>query len=136
MRKFALFQSTRPRGARPLTYARAALLRIVSIHAPARGATDTTFCPRRQTRCFNPRAREGRDSYRYEETLNSLCFNPRAREGRDRPTIRVIFPSSGFNPRAREGRDGISFGKTCSNRVFQSTRPRGARLCCPPCVMG
>ena len=78
---------------------------IVSIHAPARGAT----CPRirmpSQRRCFNPRARAGRDPRRMH-----------ARAG-----------SGGFNPRARAGRDPASKGGFMTMASFQSTRPRGAR---------
>ena len=58
------FQSTRPRGARHRRLRRRRRRAKVSIHAPARGATESmdaqTF-----TRCrFNPRAREGRDAAR------------------------------------------------------------------------
>ncbi len=81
--------------------------RVVSIHAPARGATPPgphriPAAPR-----FNPRAREGRDYnvdaqraivYKFQSTrprgarlalgdsrsLLSSRFNPRAREGRDK----------------------------------------------------
>ena len=77
------FQSTRPRGARPIRATRSAPARDVSIHAPAWGATHAGFqggrhfvvsihapawgatphCdyPRQHFRCFNPRARVGRD---------------------------------------------------------------------------
>jgi len=34
----------------------------------------------------------------------------------------------GFNPRAREGRDRDGTGHISQQYVFQSTRPRGARL--------
>ena len=34
---------------------------LVSIHAPARGATTSSAGPRRSSDSFNPRAREGRD---------------------------------------------------------------------------
>ena len=34
------------------------------------------------------------------------CFNPRAREGRDRSRTRSEARHGRFNPRAREGRDG------------------------------
>ena len=55
------FQSTRPRGARPELGCKFIGIEIVSIHAPAWGATahrDTDRCGRE---CFNPRARVGRD---------------------------------------------------------------------------
>ena len=147
---------------------------MVSIHAPARGAT--CFVSLLKTlieSCFNPRAREGRDLQ--DKTLAGMldaCFNPRAREGRDikicktlqrdfwfqstrprgaRPTSKTndhanaqfqstrprgarrhpsgLFPNQSrcFNPRAREGRDDVVSGFADLGSAFQSTRPRGAR---------
>src|SRR5690554_1336973 len=55
-----VFQSTRPRRARP---------------APVAGWALIT--------CFNPRAREGRDGLITLGTRRQARFNPRAREGRD-----------------------------------------------------
>ena len=57
-----MFQSTRPRGARP---------KFQRLQFPNVG--------------FNPRAREGRDVWQgFLEAPTSDSFNPRAREGRDR----------------------------------------------------
>ncbi len=88
-----LFQSTRPRGARRgITIylsgvacfnprARAGrdgdaamvqLVDMVSIHAPARGATDTPRWTRHWKGSFNPRARAGRDNTVYRFTTNAL----------------------------------------------------------------
>ena len=56
-------------------------------------------------------------------------FNPRAHAGRDsdyRQVLVVFFPC--FNPRAHAGRDEQGVATPCSENVFQSTRPRGARL--------
>ena len=63
----ALFQSTRPRGARPQLYDQGGNI-VVSIHAPAGGATDDLACA---DLCysFNPRARGGRDAL----LIRSLC---------------------------------------------------------------
>ncbi len=55
----------------------------VSIHAPARGATVRPMCVSLTARCFNPRAREGRDHSASRTRRVSSRFNPRAREGRD-----------------------------------------------------
>ena len=97
----------------------------VSIHAPAWGATI---------------AKQGGDL--------SRCFNPRARVGRDLRLPPCAAPRFGFNPRARVGRDlynitgkydidvsihAPAWGATLllayslSVMWFQSTRPRGAR---------
>ena len=86
-----------------LTFIR--LIALVSIHAPAWGAT----CRRRfgcdNSSGFNPRARVGRDLGESDRCCQCQCFNPRARVGRD--TRR--FPPKKFllcfNPRARVGRD-------------------------------
>ena len=59
------------------------MMRIVSIHAPARGATRSRHCLRSEAGCFNPRAREGRDGGNHAVQGDDLRFNPRAREGRD-----------------------------------------------------
>ncbi len=103
-----VFQSTRPRGAR-LGCAVACLRQVrVSIHAPARGATD-----------------DGTAS-----TGGRVRFNPRARAGRDRDAacrcsiVRCMFQST--RPRgARRQLPSTSAMRACIE--FQSTRPRGAR---------
>ena len=56
---------------------------IVSIHAPVKGATIIDRSDEGGTRCFNPRAREGRDMAHNTKAEFIRCFNPRAREGRD-----------------------------------------------------
>ena len=58
-------------------------LLAVSIHAPVKGATISTVTVTSLMTCFNPRAREGRDSRWKNVDSASRCFNPRAREGRD-----------------------------------------------------
>jgi len=102
-----VFQSTRPRGARPLLVFNRGGRDIVSIHAPAWGATrqcqrfsqsislvsihapawgatglDLPLCGTLSS--FNPRARVGRDlGYMRRERAIHARFNPRARVGRD-----------------------------------------------------
>ena len=77
---------------------------------------------------FNPRAREGRD--REIEFFQALSkrFNPRAREGRDFRADSPCGWGECFNPRAREGRDPYLMQGIWIGTLFQSTRPRGARL--------
>ena len=103
---YAVFQSTRPRGARRRCLglstflpsvsihapARGATVKLrelemrhkVSIHAPARGATRRSCACHAPSGCFNPRAREGRDLCGRGNGSARRGFNPRAREGRDR----------------------------------------------------
>ena len=125
---FSTFQSTRPQGARLLSPAALRCCRcfnprarrgrdgyltdvnvidgVVSIHAPAGGATKRSRGYDNLSHCFNPRARRGRDKLRSWGGGCSERFNPRARRGRD----------SGFDV-CRVASGG-----------FQSTRPQGARL--------
>ena len=56
-----VFQSTRPRGARPLELPIVFLDPLVSIHAPAGGATLIQMVLIQRLISFNPRARGGRD---------------------------------------------------------------------------
>ena len=80
---------------------------------------------------FNPRARVGRDVRRSRAALKNISFNPRARVGRDLPMNDTPEPVERFNPRARVGRDAIRVGEMMMSGLFQSTRPRGARLTRP-----
>ena len=77
------FQSTRPRGARRLDRARASFRVLVSIHAPARGATVDidVFGNNIYVSIHAPaRGATANDAKRHS-TIKS--FNPRARAGRD-----------------------------------------------------
>ncbi len=103
---------------------------IVSIHAPAGGAT---FAPRwRKVRVlsFNPRARGGRDLLSCSTTTILECFNPRARGGRDTASlplysdddVSIHAPAGGATPSA-----SVSLFVMCFN-----PRARGGRD--PPCT--
>ncbi len=105
----AVFQSTRPRGARLPSRPPLRSVGLVSIHAPARGATWSRRPGCRHPPRFNPRARAGRDG--------------RRRRGGGRHARRC------FNPRARAGRDVLAVCAMTTPCEFQSTRPRGARPC-------
>jgi len=56
-----MFQSTRPRGARLLSRPYGLYSQLVSIHAPAWGATPSIASRISRINSFNPRARVGRD---------------------------------------------------------------------------
>jgi len=100
----AVFQSTRPHGARPA----------------ARSCG-------RSAACFNPRARMGRDACRHAACPRPGCFNPRARMGRDGMCLGGGKDKESFNPRARMGRDWATSSHDPPRVRFQSTRPHGAR---------
>ena len=102
--------------------------RSVSIHAPARGATE---------RChdhagaadvsIHAPARGATTASVAGQLLRLRCFNPRARAGRDNVIARTMRWTKCFNPRARAGRDLAMPASVPSQSLFQSTRPRGAR---------
>ena len=60
--------------------------------------------------------------------ISKKSFNPRARAGRDDRQRHRPARHKGFNPRARAGRDSYARPAACWTSLFQSTRPRGARL--------
>ena len=121
------FQSTRPRGARlsgnawPLhsrsfnpraregrdfrRFMRSLSFVLVSIHAPARGATcvGASILYFEEFQSTRPRGARRSCSSSKRRSFNS--FNPRAREGRDLRSPSLSFTIFCFNPRAREGRD-------------------------------
>ncbi len=100
---------------------------IVSIHAPARGATEKTLRTNRKRFCFNPRARAGRDIMNLIISIKYRCFNPRARAGRDfnKGVEKMILTVSIHAPARGATKQIYSYNQ---KKLFQSTRPRGARL--------
>lgn len=58
----------------------------------------------------------------------SRNFNPRARMGRDTSRTPIRASPCSFNPRARLGRNFLHTTSPAVVTLFQSTRPRGARL--------
>lgn len=58
----------------------------------------------------------------------SRNFNPRARMGRDSLWTSLSQSFASFNPRARLGRNFLHTTSPAVVTLFQSTRPRGARL--------
>ncbi len=143
-----MFQSTRPRGARRGVVLQPPHGALVSIHAPARGATVklgehlglfkvSIHAPARGATC------QPRQMY-----LAPACFNPRARAGRDEAGapvpassyVSIHAPARGATREASlrgkpitvsihaPARGATSFfHANAAVRPFQSTRPRGAR---------
>jgi len=119
--------------------------RGVSIHAPAGGATLSASILHNYHR-FNPRARGGRD-LTCPVMLPPQAFQSTRPRGARHANLAILAAGRvsihapaggatlfyrqhiykhGFNPRARGGRDAAELiGKKV--RLFQSTRPRGAR---------
>ena len=123
-----LFQSTRPRGARHGMRRRHRACTGVSIHAPAWGATHPRPRSPSDSIGFNPRARVGRDLRRNTGFRAACrCFNPRARVGRDPPPTCSPSPCALFQSTRPRGARLEFDDRTVSCWRFQSTRPRGAR---------
>ena len=102
-----LFQSTHPRGVRPVHAVHAAPHSPVSIHAPAWGATSA-------------QARAARAGFWFQST------HPRGvRRCISSPSPRT---TGSFNPRTRVGCDRVGMTALGWVFMFQSTHPRGVRL--------
>ena len=126
-----MFQSTRPRGARRRAHSLPSDVPVVSIHAPAWGATGATSIRSMWLPCFNPRARVGRDAGHRRRLRRGLWFqSTRPRGARPAPRIRERHRLRFQSTRPRGARR-FNSASTARMREFQSTRPRGARPLSP-----
>ena len=101
---------------------------MVSIHAPAKGATRSPFRTSRLLLCFNPRSREGSDAEDTRGDEESKGFNPRSREGSDLSccSCSAVMPVSIHAP--AKGATKIVYYPVNKIQQFQSTLPRRERL--------
>ena len=103
----------------------------ISIHAPAKGATNCILCIAFALQYFNPRSREGSDIISLQGGfvmeisihapakgatifvgqcfLSLFNFNPRSHEGSDFNHPPSFILCTDFNPRSREGSDSKRF---------------------------
>ena len=103
-------------------------MNVISIHAPAKGATISVIVNDKVISNFNPRSREGSD----------ICFCEKPRQRREfqstlprrerQTTARNLYCSDDFNPRSREGSDVTAIEVVPNIIRFQSTLPRRERL--------
>ena len=100
-----MFQSTHPRGVRLVDGFHRYLIFKVSIHAPARGAT--------QPQPAKPK--------------EELGFNPRTREGCDGGQVIHLEKLTLFQSTHPRGVRHTNLVTTIENQLFQSTHPRGVR---------
>ena len=124
---YLIFQSTLPQGERLQTYFCFVYFLVISIHAPARGAT---YVPKHYANTLQISIHApARGATFCFETLQTvfLHFNPRSREGSDIYSSIVIHQEQYFNPRSREGSDTILNFIRLNRVLFQSTLPRGER---------
>ena len=129
----AMFQSTRPRGTRPLPPL-LRLLRPVSIHASARDATGFgSGC--RGSPSFNPRVRAGRDEpLGLAHGVAVVSIHASARDATPSSSctpLALLFQST--RPRGTRHMYTATYGGSIE---FQSTRPRGTRRVPEKAVLG
>ncbi len=144
-----LFQSTRPHGARrnirwlintrrsfnprahtgrDAAYLKEQQETRVSIHAPTRGATRVVEMPIKGQLGFNPRAHTGRDHAERSPSTIASSFNPRAHTGRDGPIGSIENDTRLFQSTRPHGARQQPIVLLIILTEFQSTRPHGARL--------
>ena len=123
---------------------------VISIHAPVRGATQSSDNRGGESAIFQSTHPQGvRPSFSFLLYI-AIYFNPRTRKGCDRGLfleksvvhkISIHAPARGatrshlyrrrrtlyFNPRTREGCDGITLFMLSPLARFQSTHPQGVR---------
>ena len=122
------FQSTLPRRERLIFFAGCDILSLISIHAPAKGATLLRSGSYLLQINFNPRSREGSDTDSGWKQNDFADFNPRSREGSDGLSGRLQTSSNDFNPRSREGSDHQSSLTTFSCVYFNPRSREGSDL--------
>ena len=121
------FQSTLPRGERPLQYPGPQRTGRISIHAPTRGATTTGTVTDTGSTFQSTLPRGERHGFvQYVLGSNKISIHAPTRGATH------LFHGPGklqchFNPRSHEGSDFLSRGATMSQHKFQSTLPRGER---------
>ena len=103
--------------------------RLVSIRAPARGATCLVFLVGVLIRGFNSRSREGSDPLRLTNQKDKICFNSRSREGSDRRARLAGRRRRRFNSRSREGSDAARGTGRGRRRGFNSRSREGSDTC-------
>ena len=104
---YSAFQSTLPRGERRRGQCGQRLLRHVSIHAPARGATNVTAREVAAKEVSIHAPARGATTYHRDVFGTICCFNPRSREGSDGSNGPLVVQVHCFNPLSREGSDGL-----------------------------
>ena len=121
-----LFQFTRPQGARPGTLRKGATRNEFQFTRPQGARPLDQRNPLESRRCFNSRARKGRDKEELgkgDEKMVSIHAPARGATCASRTHCRSC---RRFNSRARKGRDR-QFRQRTKGLQFQFTRPQGAR---------
>ena len=123
------FMNFNPRSHKGSDIARSSFLlfKIISIHAPTRGATDTARQVLRIPQYFNPRSHKGSDGSSPVPCITGKNFNPRSHKGSDGLYWQHCQAVTNFNPRSHKGSDKDAGTPLIMVLVFQSTLPQGER---------
>ena len=125
--KMGTFQSSLPRGERHLVITVFFVVVVISIHAPARGATETADIVRSRRPNFNPRSREGSDDLRHGCLLNLPISIHAPARGATCLEVLLLLPLK-FQSTLPRGERRSSGRTDRGSDGFQSTLPRGERL--------
>ncbi len=102
-------------------------LLLVSIHAPAWGATYVRIILAHSYKGFNPRSRMGSDQLNPHRRRFARCFNPRSRMGSDLTMEQLRRTVKEFQSTLPHGERPFVFLSSKAIRKFQSTLPHGER---------
>ena len=119
-----MFQSTRPRRARPSMAANSEYGLMFQSTRPRRARLGISHCVWEWDR-FNPRAREGRDSRPNFGGLIKRFQSTRPRRARPFPFPQITLPAVSIHAPAKGATTQYVFA--FNGKQFQSTRPRRAR---------
>ena len=123
----SLFQSTLPHGERLPLFPKRFYTLIISIHAPAWGATTGVHGETSKAHYFNPRSRMGSDEVlKIMEALGYISIHAPA-WGATMLLLLSQYFLEHFNPRSRMGSDIRCDMIYISRDIFQSTLPHGER---------
>ena len=123
-----MFQSTLPRGERPVGVWYSTANGYVSIHAPTRGATQFTSVSKLVVWFQSTLPRGER---RIRQACRRLVLNVSIHAPTRGATAKMYlcqYMIIGFNPRSHEGSDETKAANCIPRARFQSTLPRGERL--------
>ena len=130
--RYAIFQSTLPRGERLSKLVRFNLKKFISIHAPARGATKERYdiIGKQFGISIHAPARGATRKTFWKTHRHRISIHAPAR-GATQGTSKDRSNDRNFNPRSREGSDDLRYRipiPANGGVLFQSTLPRRERL--------
>ena len=120
------FQSTHPRGVRPMLASPLSVTMAFQSTHP-RGVRRDGLLPLLRGLDFNPRTHVGCDPAATPAPRAIFYFNPRTHVGCDALGVAGADTVAYFNPRTHVGCDLGSVSTLSSGLLFQSTHPRGVR---------